>query len=214
MRMFRWRRPEWRRPSPASPVKRWVGICCRKIRSCWSLFLWMIRCGLVFDWKRHRLHKWELENLNLQDLFIFIVSFRPPAIIDIFTEHKYILDLFTVSSPFRNHWWLLVTWGSSTRAKEKVFLWTRRGKWPQRTSLSVFAKVRFISLSSGPMLRLYECLHCSGLWGNSKSAIVSLNVVSSGEVLGLLGPNGAGKSTIMHMLSGDTDPTAGQVQSR
>ncbi|XP_069016034.1 cholesterol transporter ABCA5 [Embiotoca jacksoni] len=35
--------------------------------------------------------------------------------------------------------------------------------------------------------------------------------VRKGEVLGLLGPNGAGKSTIMHMLSGDTDPTAGQV---
>ncbi|KAK6301479.1 hypothetical protein J4Q44_G00275320 [Coregonus suidteri] len=35
--------------------------------------------------------------------------------------------------------------------------------------------------------------------------------VREGEVLGLLGPNGAGKSTIMHMLSGDTDPTAGQV---
>uniref|UniRef100_A0A8C1XB31 ATP binding cassette subfamily A member 5 n=1 Tax=Cyprinus carpio TaxID=7962 RepID=A0A8C1XB31_CYPCA len=33
----------------------------------------------------------------------------------------------------------------------------------------------------------------------------------SGEVLGLLGPNGAGKSTIMHMLSGVTEPTAGQV---
>uniref|UniRef100_A0A8B9KF90 ABC transporter domain-containing protein n=1 Tax=Astyanax mexicanus TaxID=7994 RepID=A0A8B9KF90_ASTMX len=33
----------------------------------------------------------------------------------------------------------------------------------------------------------------------------------SGEVLGLLGPNGAGKSTIMHMLSGDTNPTAGQI---
>ncbi|XP_077482051.1 cholesterol transporter ABCA5 [Stigmatopora argus] len=32
-----------------------------------------------------------------------------------------------------------------------------------------------------------------------------------GEVLGLLGPNGSGKSTIMHMLSGDTEPTAGQV---
>uniref|UniRef100_A0A672NZL0 ATP binding cassette subfamily A member 5 n=1 Tax=Sinocyclocheilus grahami TaxID=75366 RepID=A0A672NZL0_SINGR len=35
--------------------------------------------------------------------------------------------------------------------------------------------------------------------------------VRKGEVLGLLGPNGAGKSTIMHMLSGDTEPTAGQV---
>ncbi|XP_028824838.1 cholesterol transporter ABCA5 isoform X2 [Denticeps clupeoides] len=32
-----------------------------------------------------------------------------------------------------------------------------------------------------------------------------------GEVLGLLGPNGAGKSTIMHMLAGDTNPTAGQI---
>lgn len=35
-----------------------------------------------------------------------------------------------------------------------------------------------------------------------------------GEVLGLLGPNGAGKSTVMHILSGDTDPTAGQVQTQ
>lgn len=37
------------------------------------------------------------------------------------------------------------------------------------------------------------------------------NDLFSGEVLGLLGPNGAGKSTIMHMLSGDTEPNAGQV---
>ncbi|XP_076855746.1 cholesterol transporter ABCA5 [Brachyhypopomus gauderio] len=35
--------------------------------------------------------------------------------------------------------------------------------------------------------------------------------VRRGEVLGLLGPNGAGKSTIMHMLSGDTAATAGQI---
>uniref|UniRef100_A0A8C1RG78 ATP binding cassette subfamily A member 5 n=1 Tax=Cyprinus carpio TaxID=7962 RepID=A0A8C1RG78_CYPCA len=35
--------------------------------------------------------------------------------------------------------------------------------------------------------------------------------VRKGEVLGLLGPNGAGKSTIMHMLSGVTEPTAGQI---
>uniref|UniRef100_A0A8C7HIG2 ATP-binding cassette sub-family A member 5-like n=1 Tax=Oncorhynchus kisutch TaxID=8019 RepID=A0A8C7HIG2_ONCKI len=43
------------------------------------------------------------------------------------------------------------------------------------------------------------CLHCEA-W-----------VFEQCEVLGLLGPNGAGKSTIMHMLSGDTVPTAGQV---
>lgn len=49
--------------------------------------------------------------------------------------------------------------------------------------------------------------------GFPPGCIEMLNVASPGEVLGLLGPNGAGKSTVMHMLSGDTDPTAGQVQS-
>ncbi|XP_047464781.1 ATP-binding cassette sub-family A member 5 [Mugil cephalus] len=47
-----------------------------------------------------------------------------------------------------------------------------------------------------------------------KNKVAAKNVsfcVRKGEVLGLLGPNGAGKSTVMHMLSGDTDPTAGQV---
>lgn len=44
--------------------------------------------------------------------------------------------------------------------------------------------------------------------------VASKNVsfcIRKGEVLGLLGPNGAGKSTIIHMLSGDTEPTAGQI---
>ncbi|XP_076007941.1 cholesterol transporter ABCA5 [Genypterus blacodes] len=47
-----------------------------------------------------------------------------------------------------------------------------------------------------------------------KRKIATKNIsfcVRKGEVLGLLGPNGAGKSTIMHILSGDTDPTSGQV---
>ncbi|XP_028569482.2 ABC-type organic anion transporter ABCA8-like isoform X2 [Podarcis muralis] len=35
--------------------------------------------------------------------------------------------------------------------------------------------------------------------------------VKKGEILGLLGPNGAGKSTTMNMITGDTDPTAGQI---
>uniref|UniRef100_A0A8C9ZL04 Cholesterol transporter ABCA5 n=1 Tax=Sander lucioperca TaxID=283035 RepID=A0A8C9ZL04_SANLU len=49
---------------------------------------------------------------------------------------------------------------------------------------------------------------------NKSRKVATKNIsfcVRKGEVLGLLGPNGAGKSTIMHMLSGDTDPTAGQV---
>lgn len=49
---------------------------------------------------------------------------------------------------------------------------------------------------------------------SKKRKVASKNVsfcVKKGEVLGLLGPNGSGKTTIMHMLSGDTDPTGGQV---
>uniref|UniRef100_A0A3Q2PT03 Cholesterol transporter ABCA5 n=1 Tax=Fundulus heteroclitus TaxID=8078 RepID=A0A3Q2PT03_FUNHE len=47
-----------------------------------------------------------------------------------------------------------------------------------------------------------------------KTKVAAKNIsfcVRKGEVLGLLGPNGAGKSTVMHMLSGDTDPTSGQI---
>ncbi|KAM3848199.1 ABC-type organic anion transporter ABCA8-like [Vipera latastei] len=35
--------------------------------------------------------------------------------------------------------------------------------------------------------------------------------VKKGEVLGLLGPNGAGKSTTINLITGDTEPSAGQV---
>ncbi|XP_046870556.1 ATP-binding cassette sub-family A member 5 isoform X3 [Hypomesus transpacificus] len=59
----------------------------------------------------------------------------------------------------------------------------------------------------------YKC-RSDGLSLNKKRTLATKNIsfcVRKGEVLGLLGPNGAGKSTIMHMLSGDTEPTAGQV---
>ncbi|XP_068455299.1 cholesterol transporter ABCA5 [Clinocottus analis] len=49
---------------------------------------------------------------------------------------------------------------------------------------------------------------------NKTRKVAAKNVsfcVRKGEVLGLLGPNGAGKSSIMHMLAGDTEPTAGQI---
>ncbi|CAB1312981.1 unnamed protein product, partial [Coregonus sp. 'balchen'] len=59
----------------------------------------------------------------------------------------------------------------------------------------------------------YKCQR-EGISLKKKRMVATKNIsfcVRKGEVLGLLGPNGAGKSTIMHMLSGDTDPTAGQV---
>lgn len=48
MRMYRWRRPGWRRLSPASPLRRWVMLTdylilwYGKIRSCCFLSPWMI----------------------------------------------------------------------------------------------------------------------------------------------------------------------------
>ncbi|KAL0964865.1 hypothetical protein UPYG_G00330090 [Umbra pygmaea] len=59
----------------------------------------------------------------------------------------------------------------------------------------------------------YQCGR-EGISLKKKRMLATKNVsfcVRKGEVLGLLGPNGAGKSTIMHMLSGDTDLTSGQV---
>ncbi|XP_072414639.1 cholesterol transporter ABCA5 isoform X1 [Chiloscyllium punctatum] len=48
----------------------------------------------------------------------------------------------------------------------------------------------------------------------NKNVVATKNVsfcVRKGEVLGLLGPNGAGKSTTISVLTGDLEPSAGQV---
>ncbi|XP_048466975.1 ATP-binding cassette sub-family A member 5 isoform X2 [Rhincodon typus] len=48
----------------------------------------------------------------------------------------------------------------------------------------------------------------------NKNIVATKNVsfcVRKGEVLGLLGPNGAGKSTTISVLTGDLEPSAGQV---
>ncbi|ELW67448.1 ATP-binding cassette sub-family A member 8 [Tupaia chinensis] len=52
-------------------------------------------------------------------------------------------------------------------------------------------------------------------FSKKKKKIATRNVsfcVRKGEVLGLLGHNGAGKSTSIKVITGDTKPTAGQVQ--
>ncbi|XP_043941106.1 cholesterol transporter ABCA5-like [Protopterus annectens] len=49
---------------------------------------------------------------------------------------------------------------------------------------------------------------------NKKKKLPVKNVsfcVRKGEVLGLLGPNGAGKTTTIHLLTGEEEPTSGQV---
>ncbi|XP_067320332.1 ABC-type organic anion transporter ABCA8-like [Anolis sagrei] len=55
---------------------------------------------------------------------------------------------------------------------------------------------------------------CSCLKNKSGGKVATRTVsfcVKKGEVLGLLGPNGAGKSTTISVITGDTNPTAGQV---
>ncbi|KAF5907375.1 ATP-binding cassette sub-family A member 5-like [Clarias magur] len=63
-------------------------------------------------------------------------------------------------------------------------------------------------------LRKEYLVRKDGFSFSKKRKVAAKNIsfcVRKGEVLGLLGPNGAGKSTIMHMVSGDTTPTAGQI---
>ncbi|XP_053367229.1 ATP-binding cassette sub-family A member 5 [Clarias gariepinus] len=63
-------------------------------------------------------------------------------------------------------------------------------------------------------LRKEYLVRKEGFSFSKKRKVAAKNIsfcVRKGEVLGLLGPNGAGKSTIMHMVSGDTTPTAGQI---
>ena len=39
-------------------------------------------------------------------------------------------------------------------------------------------------------------------------------VVAQGEMIGIIGPNGAGKTTLFNMLTGQLQPTAGEVRFR
>ncbi|KAH0629326.1 hypothetical protein JD844_011310 [Phrynosoma platyrhinos] len=58
--------------------------------------------------------------------------------------------------------------------------------------------------------KICSCLKKNKTGGKVATRTVSF-CVKKGEVLGLLGPNGAGKSTTITVITGDTNPTAGQV---
>ena len=47
---------------------------------------------------------------------------------------------------------------------------------------------------------------------DSFTAVDSLDLrIETGEFFGLLGPNGAGKSTFLKILTGEIEPTSGEV---
>ncbi len=93
--------------------------------------------------------------------------FSLPAVRSISVSTSWFLSSF-LSHASRNQWWWWVTWGSSTRAEEKVFLWTRRGKWPQRTSRSVFVKVSLVcsvcQIHKHCFVPLCNMLFCTIMW--------------------------------------------------
>uniref|UniRef100_A0A8C4NP10 ABC transporter domain-containing protein n=1 Tax=Dicentrarchus labrax TaxID=13489 RepID=A0A8C4NP10_DICLA len=78
-------------------------------------------------------------------------------------------------------------------------------------TLKILVLATFLNVSITVHLVILKEIHLHFLTLTPKQFYYEILLLNDGEVLGLLGPNGAGKSTIMHMLSGDTDPTAGQV---
>uniref|UniRef100_A0A8C4H680 ABC transporter domain-containing protein n=1 Tax=Dicentrarchus labrax TaxID=13489 RepID=A0A8C4H680_DICLA len=98
--------------------------------------------------------------------------------------------------------------------------WTKNTYFSREPEFAGFIFIRSIFSPTShhkvfaEQLNLFLCVLREGFSLNKTRKVATKNIsfcVRKGEVLGLLGPNGAGKSTIMHMLSGDTDPTAGQV---
>jgi branched-chain amino acid transport system ATP-binding protein len=58
---------------------------------------------------------------------------------------------------------------------------------------------------------LIEARNITKAFGAFKAVNDASVSVEEGEILGLIGPNGAGKSTFFNCLTGDTQPTSGEV---
>ncbi|XP_028332092.1 cholesterol transporter ABCA5 [Gouania willdenowi] len=130
--------------------------------------------------------------------------------------------------------WLEIRYGGRTMKTDQFCRISSKAKpRPERNSEEVLNEDEDVQMEKARVKEALSCQSCEekpvlvvsnlrkqykgqreGFSFSKKSKVATKNVsfcVRRGEVLGLLGPNGAGKSTVMHMLSGDTDPTAGQV---
>src|ERR1700755_1676860 len=58
---------------------------------------------------------------------------------------------------------------------------------------------------------LLEAREITRAFGSFKAVDAASVTLQQGDVLGLIGPNGAGKSTFFNCLTGELNPTSGQV---
>src|SRR6201984_643822 len=58
---------------------------------------------------------------------------------------------------------------------------------------------------------LLEARDVTKSFGSFKAVDAASVTLEQGDILGLIGPNGAGKSTFFNCLTGDLEPTSGQV---
>ncbi len=69
--------------------------------------------------------------------------------------------------------------------------------------------MRIMNETRSPAIEMIHLKKCFG----SFTAVDDLSLtVNCGEIFGLLGPNGSGKTTTIHMVSGLSRPTTGQVK--
>ena len=72
------------------------------------------------------------------------------------------------------------------------------------------ARVRFAE-SSQPDFAMMELEKVSVVFGNAEVMRDASFDVKTGERVGLVGPNGGGKTTLLKVLSGEIEPTSGDV---
>uniref|UniRef100_A0A8C2GS36 ATP binding cassette subfamily A member 5 n=1 Tax=Cyprinus carpio TaxID=7962 RepID=A0A8C2GS36_CYPCA len=157
------------------------------------------------------------EDFPWKNLFISVVS---PYI-------QCILMLFTLR-------WLEIRYGGKTMKNDQICRISSQAKSKaQRNPEESMSEDEDVQMERAQVKEALTCQCCEekpvvvvsnlrkqykgkreGFSFSKKRKVATKNIsfcVRKGEVLGLLGPNGAGKSTIMHMLSGETEPTAGEI---